>query len=101
MEETIENLASQIEKGMKRVYEQFSASADTLVKQVANSEKEFKTMFETIFKNSESHLDELQIQMTKATENLGIQMQISGNELKKQIAETILENQNIQRTCFH
>ena len=31
--------------------------------------------------------------MTKATENLGIQMQISGNELKKQIAETILENQ--------
>ena len=39
-------------------------------------------MFETIFKNSESHLDKLQIQMTKATENLGIQMQISGNELK-------------------
>ena len=31
--------------------------------------------------------------MAKATENLGIQMQISGNELKKQIAETILENQ--------
>ena len=50
-------------------------------------------MFETIFKNSENHLDELQIQMTKATENLGIQMQISGNELKKQIAGTILENQ--------
>ena len=87
------DMLEQIENGMKRVYEQFSTNADTLVKQVANSEKEFKTMFETIFKNSESHLDELQIQMTKATENLGIQMQISGNELKKQMAETILENQ--------
>ena len=92
-EQKTSDMLEQIEKGMERVYEQFSTNADTLVKQVANSEKEFKTMFETIFKNSESHLDELQIQMTKATENLGIQMQISGNELKKQIAETILENQ--------
>jgi len=92
-EQKTSDMLEQIENGMKRVYEQFSTNADTLVKQVANSEKEFKTMFETIFKNSESHLDELQIQMTKATENLGIQMQISGNELKKQIAETILENQ--------
>ena len=87
------DMLEQIENGMKRVYEQFSTNADSLVKQVANSEKEFKTMFETIFKNSESHLDELQLQMAKATENLGIQMQISGNELKKQMAETILENQ--------
>ena len=92
-EQKTSDMLEQIEKGMKRVFDQFSINADTLVKQVANSEKEFKTMFETIFKNSESHLDELQIQMTKATENLGIQMQISGNELKKQIAENILENQ--------
>ena len=92
-EQKTSDMLEQIEKGMNRVYEQFSTNADTLVKQVANSEKEFKSMFETIFKNSESHLDELQIQMTKATENLGIQMQISGNELKKQIAEIILENQ--------
>ena len=92
-EQKTSDMLEQIEKGMQRVHEQFSTNADTLVKQVANSEKEFKAMFETIFKNSESHLDELQIQMNKATENLGIQMQISGNELKKQIAETILENQ--------
>ena len=92
-EQKTSDMLDQIEKGMQRIYEQFSTNADTLVKQVANSEREFKTMFETVFKNSESHLDELQIQMTKATENLGIQMQISGNELKKQIAETILENQ--------
>ena len=92
-EQKTSDMLEQIEKGMQRVYEQFSTNADTLVKQVANSEKEFKTMFETIFKNSEDHLDELQRQITKVTENLGIQMQISGNEFKKQIAGTILENQ--------
>ena len=31
--------------------------------------------------------------MSKVSENLGIQMQISGNQFKKQISETLLENQ--------
>tara|TARA_B100000575_G_scaffold281808_1_gene272795 strand:- start:491 stop:1351 length:861 start_codon:yes stop_codon:yes gene_type:complete len=86
-------MLEQIEKGMIRVYEQFSANADQLVVQLAKSEKEFKTMFEETFKHSEIHIEELQKQMAKAAENLGIQMQISGNEMKKQIAETIVENQ--------
>ena len=42
---------------------------------------------------TKEHIEELQKQMAKAAENLGIQMQISGNEMKKQIAETIVENQ--------
>ena len=41
-EQKTSDMLEQIEKGMERVYEQFTTNANTLVKQVANSEKSSK-----------------------------------------------------------
>ena len=46
-------------------------------------------------KKNEEELTKIQNSMIGITENLGIQMQISSNELKKQMSEITLENQQI------
>ncbi len=85
-------MLKQIEEGMIKVESKFLNLSDKFGDQVLNTHEEMKNLLAKTIQHSEDELVKNQISMTKTTENLGIQMQISSNELKKQMSEIMLEN---------
>ncbi len=88
-------MLNQIQEGNTEVQIKTSEMINMMANEIVKNQKEIKNILDNTFLNNERELEKIQISMTKACENLSIQMQISGNEFKKQITETLLENQKI------
>ena len=85
----------QVEQGILEIESRIAVISSEFGNNLINTSKEMKNSLSHSIKKNEEELTKIQNSMIGITENLGIQMQISSNELKKQMSEITLENQQI------
>jgi hypothetical protein len=91
------SMLNQVEQGMINVESKVAKISDEFGNDLLSTNNEMKILITQSIKDSQAEIQKTQAVMTKVTENLGIQMQISSNELKKQMSEIMIENQQALR----
>ena len=95
--EKTSSMLDQVERGMITVESKLANISDVFGNELITSHNEMKTLLIKTITNNEEELKKHQNSMNNVTKNLGIQMQISSNELKKQMSEIMFENQEALR----
>lgn len=95
--EKTSSMLDQVERGMITVESKVANISDVFGNELITSHNEMKTLLIKTITNNEEELKKHQNSMNNVTKNLGIQMQISSNELKKQMSEIMFENQEALR----
>ena len=90
--EKTSSMLSQIEQGLLEIESKIAIITDEFSNSLISTNNEMKNTLSKSINKNEEELTKVQNYMISTTQNLGIQMQISSNELKKQMSEIMLEN---------
>ncbi len=99
--EKTNSMLSQVERGLSEIESRIAMITDEFGKSLLNNNDQMKDTVSKSINKNEEELTKIQNSMISTIENLGIQMQISSNELKKQMSEIMLENhQTLQNSLL-
>ena len=91
--EKTSEMLDQVELGMINVESRVAKITDNFGNDISSANADMKNLLIRTISDTEEQLKKIQAAMVNVTENLGIQMQISSSELKKQMSEIMTENQ--------
>ena len=99
--EKTNSMLNQVERGLLEIESRIAMITDEFGKSLLSNNDQMKITVSKSINKNEEELTKIQNSMISTIENLGIQMQISSNELKKQMSEIMLENhQTLQNSLL-
>lgn len=87
-------MLTQVEQGLGQIRDKIIEISDEMAGEILGANQELRGLVSSTAKTQEEELARVQQAMARATENLGVQMQLSQADFRKQISEVISQAQD-------
>lgn len=87
-------MLTQVEQGLGKIRDNIVVVSDQMAEEILSANRELRELVAGTAKTQEDELARVQQAMARATENLGVQMQLSQADFRKQISEVISQAQD-------
>lgn len=87
-------MLTQVEQGLGQIRDKIITVSDEMASEILSANQELRGLVAGTAKTQEEELARVQQAMARATENLGVQMQLSQADFRKQISEVISQAQD-------
>jgi uncharacterized phage infection (PIP) family protein YhgE len=87
-------MLSQVEQGLGQIRDKIIDISDRMASEILSANQELRGLVAGTAKTQEEELARVQQAMARATENLGVQMQLSQADFRKQISDVISQTQD-------